>query len=456
MGLDSTAILLRWLTEPESRDFSLEEMVVITSMTGDEWPETGQMVSELILPLFRAHRIRYIQVARAGPKQADGVRVLDDSRTPERLFLEGDYALSQEMLRAGTVPQYGGARRCSAKAKGWPLDQVIGQITEGRPYRHVVGFEANEANRAVRDSGFNTAHRTGVYPLIEWGWDREMCEAYVLQTLGVLFPKSACTYCPFALVTAQGRARTLERFASDPDSGVAALFMEHIAAALNPRQSLAPEIRLYDILAASPDHDQVLALLENRFDKERWAVYEVRRALLPSARHPDRPGTSARQVRVVAAGSRPAMEHALAAVAIGRSQAVDDSDPRHPRVWLRRREPHLPTTEEFFTISPHTVPDKIGPGFATAWAKATSQPDPSIVISVSPELYASLEYVLGIIGIDINAAGVQAIEEWIAKQMSDPTVWANAQADLDDAESRLRARRQALENLINGETRLRA
>jgi len=195
MGVDSTAILLRWLHEPASRDFNLGDLGVLTAMTADEWPQTGHMVRELVLPLIRAHRIRYIQVARAGPKQADGVRVLDDSRSPTRLFIDGAYTLSEEMLTAGTVPQCGGGRRCSAKAKGWPLEQVISRIAAGRPYRHVMGFELNELNRATRDTTFNTAQRSGRYPLIEWEWNRQACEDYVFSQFGVRWPKSACTYC---------------------------------------------------------------------------------------------------------------------------------------------------------------------------------------------------------------------------------------------------------------------
>jgi hypothetical protein len=71
------------------------------------------------------------------------------------------------MMAAGTVPQAGGARKCSAKAKGWPLDQFISSQTHGEPYVHVVGYEAGETSRALRDARFNTATRTGAYPLVE-------------------------------------------------------------------------------------------------------------------------------------------------------------------------------------------------------------------------------------------------------------------------------------------------
>jgi hypothetical protein len=452
MGVDSTAILLRWLFEPESRDFDLRDLVILSAMTGDEWPQTGQMVTDLVLPLIRAHRIHFIQVARAGPKQADGVRILDDSRAPRRLFIEGAYALSQEMLTAGTVPQCGGGRRCSAKAKAWPLEQVIARIAGGRPYWHVLGFELNEFKRATRDAKYNTAQRVGRYPLIEWEWDRRTCEDYVLRKLGVVFPKSACVYCPFSLVTAEGRARTLERFAADPQAGVAALFMEHVAVALNPRQGLIAGARLYDILTATPGQEQVLALLEDRLNASEWALYHVRRALLPSARRPDRAGTSARDLRAVAIGDRAAMKRALAGRARRGGVDLDISDPRHPRVWLHRRGEYLPAIESYYAIAPHTALDKTAPGFASAWKKATTTPPTApVVIRTRDGLRARLELACQLTGQSLNAALAEALESWVSAHESDPAVWDRALARLDAEERVLAERRRALLALTGDE-----
>ena len=36
LGLDSTAVLLRWLADPSSRDFDLSDLVVITGVS-DWW-----------------------------------------------------------------------------------------------------------------------------------------------------------------------------------------------------------------------------------------------------------------------------------------------------------------------------------------------------------------------------------------------------------------------------------
>lgn len=67
MGADSTAVLLRWLADPATRPCDLADLLVVTAMTGDEWPVTGHLVTAHILPRLRAHGIRYAQVARAGP-----------------------------------------------------------------------------------------------------------------------------------------------------------------------------------------------------------------------------------------------------------------------------------------------------------------------------------------------------------------------------------------------------
>ncbi len=68
MGVDSTAILLRWITDPASRDFDLEDLVVITAHTGDEFDQTSGDVEEIVLPLLRRHGIRFVQVGRTQPE----------------------------------------------------------------------------------------------------------------------------------------------------------------------------------------------------------------------------------------------------------------------------------------------------------------------------------------------------------------------------------------------------
>jgi hypothetical protein len=199
MGVDSTAMLVRWLTDPSSRDFDLEELAVLTAMTGHEFRTTTEAVARLVLPLFRSHGVRFVQVARSQRKttrSGGGVVVLDDSRHPQQLYAAGGYTLGQEMLSAGTVPQRGGIRACSIHAKGNCLDPVTARITEGEPYRHAIGFEANEVGRSSKDRLYNTGVRTGYYPLQEWNWSRADCQRFLVETLGEPFAKSACGFLP--------------------------------------------------------------------------------------------------------------------------------------------------------------------------------------------------------------------------------------------------------------------
>jgi hypothetical protein len=371
MGADSTALLLRWIREPDTRPCDLTDLLVITAMTGDEWPATGRLVAEHILPRLREHGIRWVQVARAAAGQADGITILDDSRAPSRVHLGGAYRLSDEMLAAGTVPQVAGSRKCSAKAKGWVLDKFLSAEMSGQRYLHVIGFEAGETGRARRDAGYNDAQRTGSYPLIAWGWDRQTCEDYIRSVTGADWPKSACTYCPFALCNKDGRERVLAAYRAEPNAGVQALVLEHIAVSLNPRQGLAAGERLSGLLAASGQHHDVLDAFTAELGQMPWKVYDVRRVIRPRADDPAKAANASRSVRAVASGSRDQMTAVLRdlAHAAGTEVGIDDGI---ERVWLRHRGTTLPAAEHFLVAAPAGPEDKEGPGFQAAWQVATA------------------------------------------------------------------------------------
>jgi hypothetical protein len=50
MGVDSTAILVRWLTDPASRDSALSDLTVLVSQVGDEYPDTYNQIERVVLP----------------------------------------------------------------------------------------------------------------------------------------------------------------------------------------------------------------------------------------------------------------------------------------------------------------------------------------------------------------------------------------------------------------------
>lgn len=364
LGVDSTAILLRWLNEPASRDFDLDDLLVVTAHTGNEWPDTVALVEEHILPLLAKNRIRYAQVARAGASKRDGYVLLSDTRRPDRLVTSGGYTLAENLLSVGTVPQSAGDRRHSVNFKGFPLDKFIAVATGGRPYRHAVGFEMEETDRADRDRRYATATRTPAYPLIEWEWTRVCATSYIRDVLGVDWPKSACTYCPFALNPSSLPA-TLARFSDHPEEAVLPLLMEHAAVCMNPRQGLIGGRRLITVMRRTPAAAMAVARFDAELAASTWAVYQVQRARL--ARR------IVRRVTVQATGTQAQARAALEELAVEAGIQLDETD-EHPRLWHRRPALVRPTAEWFFTVAPAVVEPKTGPAFADAWAAALTGP----------------------------------------------------------------------------------
>lgn len=124
MGLDSSALLARWLTDPSSRDFALDDMVVLTAMTGHESAATISAVTRHLLPLLRAHSVRFIQIARSQRKTTrvgDGVVVLEDSRfpvnfTPKASTLWAMKCVRQQHFRSAGAP---GCARFTLRETYW-------------------------------------------------------------------------------------------------------------------------------------------------------------------------------------------------------------------------------------------------------------------------------------------------------------------------------------------------
>lgn len=375
LGEDSTAILLRWIADPTSRDFDLQDLAVVVAMTGSEWDSTRMAVEEHILPQVAAAGIRFIQVARGQrhvTTAGDGVVVLSDSRTPTRLYIEGGYSLYQEMTEAGTVPQSGGARLCSVHAKGDVLDPVIARITRNRPYRHVMGFEAGEQRRADKDALFNTDRRTGEYPLIDWGWSRTDAIDYTRSTLGTSVGKSACTFCPFSFANKSSRAEIFARYAESPEVGARTLLMEHLALALNPAQGLVGGRRLIDMLR---EHqlDNVLDAFEAILESHEHAIYEIRRILRPRKTDPTELGDAARSVRIRGRGPRAGMHNILGRLAAdGAAQnkvRPDIGDDGILRVYQHERGPVFPTVERYFVVAPALALPKEHANFDRWWTE---------------------------------------------------------------------------------------
>lgn len=299
MGVESTAILLRWLDEPNTLEVDLAKLIVVVAMTGDEWNSTRIDVERHILPRLCQHGVRLVQVARAGHLEKDGIIVLDDSREPQSLYADGAYKLSDELRAAGTVPTFSGQHRCSLKFKSWVIASWLEQ-NGFAAIRHTFGYNADELGRAAKSDkaiarvtfGFNSderarvekgklfdrPHRIGHYPLVEWGWDRQDCLQYIKEVSGADWQKSACVYCPFTRVDASVIARQ-KQF---PDQVAEAMVLERLSLAMNPRGRLYKKEPLYQIVSNS-GNQAAIDLFHARLQKTPWGLYRVRRIYQPKA-----------------------------------------------------------------------------------------------------------------------------------------------------------------------------
>lgn len=382
LGVDSTALLLRWLHEPGCRDFDLRDLLVVTSMTGDEWKRTGALVKQHILPRLRAAGVRFAQVARAGTSQADGIVVLSDTDAPTRVHLAGAHKLSDELVLAGTIPQTGGNRLCSMKFKGWVIDTYLAKhapqatrhafgyeaaevkraerCAEHMPGRLVFGFATSEVARAQRATDYDTPGRVAEFPLIEWGWTREDCERYIEQITGVAdWSKSACFYCPFAMTNAQGLERTLRRYDDHSESALETLMLERRSVCLNPRGGLIAGDRVADAICWHLP--EIYIAFRERLHHTPHCVYEVRRLWRPRKDNPAKVANASRDLRVLATGTRAQCESLV------REHGPVDLTDGIARAYLLRRGETLPTREHFIVAGPAGAIAKARPSFPSWW-----------------------------------------------------------------------------------------
>ena len=116
MGVESTAILVRWMRSPRFRSFNdFHNLIVITAQTGDEMGETKSLCENYLFPLMREHKVRLVQVAKASASKLDGYIILSDTHQPYELHIEGYFPLSRDLLQSGTVPRLGRPHICAQR-----------------------------------------------------------------------------------------------------------------------------------------------------------------------------------------------------------------------------------------------------------------------------------------------------------------------------------------------------
>ncbi len=206
MGVDSVALLVGL----HARDVRPD--VVLHAVVGNEWPET-----DAYRPVMNAW------LASVGFPAVVEVRYR--VQRPKH----GHYdTLEQNCLVNATLPSlaFGGRKACSAKWKGAPLDRAVREmfadhVRAGGRVDRMIGYDAG-----LKDSRRCGTEESGgpwrwIYPLRDWGWDRERCVAEIRRA-GLAVPhKSACWFCP-----ATSQDEVLELASAHPDLARRAVSME--------------------------------------------------------------------------------------------------------------------------------------------------------------------------------------------------------------------------------------
>lgn len=346
-------------------------------MTGDEHIDTKIRIEKSILPRMREHDIRYVQVARAGHLESDGIVVLDDTSEPRTIYLNGAYKLSDELRAAGTLPQYAGEHRCALKFKSWTIQKWIEQELAGEPYRHAIGYNAEERKRIEKSErafaerepvrvafGFNVDEsdrinkartydnpsRYGWYPVAEeLGWNRDNCQRYLKEITGETFERSACIYCPFNALKKDGIAR-LKRH---PEKVAAALLLEYQSLCLNPRGTLYRKRTLLSIIITD-QHTETLRCFRARLEEAEYALFRVRRIY-------GAPGRADRAVERLETGSRGEMINRFEQITPSLDVRIEHDI--HYGYERERRPDRYPAHEEFFVVGLAVVESKTRYGF---------------------------------------------------------------------------------------------
>lgn len=183
-GVDSTAMLIGLKRLGRRVD------LILFADTGSEKARTYGYLDIMDEWLARKGYPRITRIKRASP-------------------IAGDTSLHGECLRKRVLPSlaYGG-HSCSLK---WKVDpqwahckKVFGwshrrkSWSHGRYITKLIGYDAGPADaRRIKNAvgKWPPGHRY-LYPLVEWGWDRERCISEI-KSEGLPVPiKSACFMCP--------------------------------------------------------------------------------------------------------------------------------------------------------------------------------------------------------------------------------------------------------------------
>jgi len=207
-GTDSTAMLLGMA------DRGVRPEAIVFADTGSE----------------QRHTYAHLGVMQAWCERVGFPRITVVKQTD----LQGEQAsLETQCLKNRTLPSLAyGFKGCSLKMKRRPSDNWVAQQQfaidawdGGLKVVKAIGFEAGEERRAKIEDHKRYEY---VYPLIEWGWDRDDCIARIAQE-GLQQPgKSSCFFCP-----SMKRPEIIQLHRNDPE-----LFWRAIAMEDNAQENL--------------------------------------------------------------------------------------------------------------------------------------------------------------------------------------------------------------------------
>lgn len=166
-GVNSTALLLRWLREGHRLD------AVLFANPGEEQPATLAFVKKHAETFVRERGVPFVWLD-------SGLGRLVDYYT--------EHAAIPSLMK----------RDCTAKFKIAPMERWVRanlHPTRKQPCVTLLGIDAGEVQR-VRDSG--RGYIINCYPLVGWKMDRQACKAEIARA-GLPEPvKSGCRMCIYA------------------------------------------------------------------------------------------------------------------------------------------------------------------------------------------------------------------------------------------------------------------
>lgn len=181
MGVDSVAMLVGFHRRGIRPD------AIVFSDVGSEKPET-----------YAYREVIEAWLARVGFPALTVVRYVQRKARPDGQTYS---TIEENCLVNRTLPGLAfGRKSCSMKWKGEIIDRHVkrefaADISRGRKVLRAIGYDAGPCD--MKRGGVETdGPWQWVYPLREWGWDRDRC-VLEIEAAGLAVPvKSACFFCP--------------------------------------------------------------------------------------------------------------------------------------------------------------------------------------------------------------------------------------------------------------------